>query len=147
MGLLEVPKPVSTCTDVANQLVNQVLLVKLADSLFELTPVMRQRFQAETQVEAQVEEQEVQVEAHVSLTSTERKILFALVEDEKSARELTKAAGYKSRTGNFKRSLEKLLSEKLIQMTNPENPKASNQKYVISEHGFRLLKAWEEPSD
>jgi len=140
-------KPVSTCTDVANHLVNQLLLVKLADGFFELTPVMKQRLQAETQVEAHVEEQEAQVEAHVSLTSTEQKILFTLVENEKSARELIEAAGYKSRTGNFKRSLEKLLSEKLIQMTNPENPKASNQKYVISEHGFRLLKVWEESND
>lgn len=140
-------KPVSTCTDVANQLVNQVLLVKLADSFFELAPVMKQKFQAEAQVEAQVEGREAQVEAQVDLTSTEQKILTALIESEKSARELIDAAGYKSRTGNFKRGLEKLLSEKLILMTNPENPKASNQKYVISEHGFRLLKVWEESSD
>ena len=57
------------------------------------------------------------------------------------------AAGYKTRTGNFKRSLEKLLTNNLIQMTNPENPKASNQKYIISEQGFRLLNKWEGSVD
>ena len=101
----------------------------------------------EAQVEAHVGDQEAQVEAHVDLTITDQKILSALNEGEKSGKELVEAAGYKSRTGNFKRSLEKLLANDFVQMTNPENPKASNQKYVISVHGFRLLKVREESSD
>lgn len=129
-------KPASTCAAVAEQLVNQVLLSRSGENTFKLAPVMKQRFQMEAQVEAQ----EAQVKAQVDLTPTEQKILSALREGEKSGKNLVEVAGYKSRTGNFKRSLEKLLANDLIRMTNPENPKASNQKYVISEHGSRLLK-------
>jgi ATP-dependent DNA helicase RecG len=140
-------KPVRVCTTVAEQLVNQVLLIRIGENMFELAPFMKQRFQKEAQVEAHVDNSEAQVEAHVDLTPTEQKILSSLKKSEKSGKQLVEAAGYKSRTGNFKRSLEKLLENDLIRMTNPENPKASNQKYVISEHGFRLLKVWEGSSD
>lgn len=124
------------------------------ENTFELAPVMKQRFQAkaqvdnrEAQVEAQVDNQEAQVEAQVDFSPTERKILSALSDGEKSGKELVDAVGHKSRTGNFKRSLEKLLTNDLIRMTNPENPKASNQKYAIAENGLRLLKVYEESSD
>ncbi len=149
-----VNQPVSACVEIADRLVNQVLLVKIADNMFKLAPIMNQRFQAEAHIgnqEAQVEahgnNQEAQVEAHVDFTPTEQKILSALSDGEKSGKALIDAAGYKSRTGNFKRSLEKLLTSDLIRMTNPDKPKASNQKYVISDNGFRLLKVWEEESD
>ena len=122
-------KSASTCAQVADQLVNQVLFTHTADNSYELSSVTKQRFQ---------------VEAQVAMTTIERKILSDLGKSEKSGKQLLELAGYKSRTGNFKRSLEKLLTNELIRMTNPENPKASNQKYVISEHGFRLLKVWEE---
>jgi hypothetical protein len=66
---------------------------------------------------------------------------------EKSGKNLVEAAGYKSRTGNFKRSLEKLMANDIIHMTNPENPTASNQKYIISGKGCKILKVWEESND
>ncbi len=128
------------CAAVADQLTNQVLLAKSSENTFELAPVMKQRFKTEAQVEAQVE-------AQLDLTPTEQKILLALKTSEKSGKLLLKAAGYKSRTGNFKRSLEKLLSHDLIQMTNPDNPRASNQKYVISPKGTQMLIDQEIPSD
>ena len=91
--------------------------------------------------------QEAHVKFDFNLTPTEQKILSVLRKEQKSGQELLQATGYKSRTGNFKRSLEKLLSNEMIQMTIPENPKDRNQKYIISEHGSRLLEAWKESSD
>ena len=131
-----------TCAEIADQLVRQALLVKLSENTFELAPAMKQRFQAEAQVEAQVDNRGAQV----GFTETDQKILSALSDGEKSGKELLNAVGYKSRTGNFKRSLEKLLTYDLIRMSNPDNPTASNQKYVIAEHGLRLLKVWGKSS-
>ena len=91
--------------------------------------------------------QEAHVKFDFNLTPTEQKILSVLRKEQKSGQELLQATGYKSRTGNFKRSLEKLLSNEMIQMTIPENPKDRNQKYIISEHGSRLFEAWEASSD
>jgi len=46
-----------------------------------------------------------------------------------------------------RKTLDPKMMQDWVEMTNPVNPKASNQKYVISEHGFRLLKVWEGASD
>ncbi|MGN0281142.1 MAG: Fic family protein [Prevotella sp.] len=44
--------------------------------------------------------------------------------------ELMEACGYKDR-GNFRKSvLNVLISNKMIAMTHPENPKHRNQRYV-----------------
>ncbi|NTW88967.1 MAG: hypothetical protein HGB26_07580 [Desulfobulbaceae bacterium] len=50
------------------------------------------------------------------------------------------AAGYSSRSGNFKRSQEKLLAAGFIEMTFPERPRSKNQRYRLTERGFDLLK-------
>jgi ATP-dependent DNA helicase RecG len=54
---------------------------------------------------------------------------------------------FSNRTYFKRKTLDPLIDGGIIEMTNPENPKASNQKYVISEHGFRLLKVWDQDND
>ncbi|TLU81693.1 MAG: hypothetical protein FDX21_11530 [Chlorobium sp.] len=52
--------------------------------------------------------------------------------------DLRLAAGYSSRSGNFKRSLEKLIDKGLIEMTIPDKPRSKKQSYRLTEKGVRL---------
>lgn len=92
-------------------------------------------------VEAQVEAQEAQEaqEAHVDLTDIEIAILDACKDEPKSSKELLTHSGYSNRTGNFKRSIEKLLTSKFIRMTTPEKPRSSRQKYCLTPRGHLYL--------
>ncbi len=93
------------------------------------------------QVEAQ-EAQEAQGEAQdtlLALNPFETAILEACKEAPKTGQELLDIAGYSTRTGNFKRSLNRLLISKLICMTIPGKPRSSKQKYRLTETGHHLL--------
>lgn len=85
--------------------------------------------------EAQGGDQDVQV----ALTPIETVILEACKEEPKTGQELLAIAGYSTRTGNFKRSLNRLLTSKLICMTIPGKPRSSKQKYRLTETGHHLL--------
>ena len=97
----------------------------------------------------QVEAQEAQVEAQraqVDLTTVEKSILGSCKDVPRTGQELVRASGYATRTGNFKRSLEKLLIVGFIEMTIPDKPRSSRQKYRLTERGRQLLKQMEEDS-
>jgi len=128
-------KPISTSIKVADQLVNQVLLVKLTENTFELAPVMKKKFYDQAHDQAQDEAHD---QAQDGLNDTEFKILESC-KTAKSTQELLKILGYTSRTGNYKTALNNLLKSKLISMTIPDNPRSKNQKYMISKRGIRLL--------
>lgn len=54
--------------------------------------------------------------------------------------ELLVAAGYSTRTGNFKRGWAKLLRERLLEMTIPDQPRSHGQQYQLSAAGEKMLK-------
>ena len=83
-------------------------------------------------------------EAHDDLTDIERKILEMCMLGQRTGSELCFAAGYSSRSGNFKRSLEKLLVARLIEMTIPDKPRSKKQRYQLTEQGLELLKKIKE---
>jgi predicted HTH transcriptional regulator len=88
--------------------------------------------------QAQVKAHEAHVEAHeahVELTPTEKAMLQACRQTPKTSPELVKAAGYTTRTGNVKRSLEKLLHAGLLEMTIPDKPRSRQQRYRITAKG------------
>lgn len=58
----------------------------------------------------------------------------------KSMSELQVKFGFGNRTYFKRKMLDPLISLQLIEMTNPNNPKASNQKYVITNNGSKFLK-------
>jgi predicted HTH transcriptional regulator len=80
---------------------------------------------------AQVGAQEAQVELPV----TDVGLLKACQKKPRTGQELLAAAGYTKRTGNFKRSMDRLLGAGLLEMTIPETPKSRLQKYRITEKG------------
>ncbi len=95
--------------------------------------------------EAHEAQDEAQDEAHVLLTPIEIGLLAACVTTSRAIHELLGVAGYTSRTGNFKRSMEKLLQGDLLAMTIPEKPTSRLQKYRLTEKGQALLAELEKP--
>jgi len=87
--------------------------------------------------EAQAKAQEAQAEP----TGLEKKLLAASLKEPKTGQELLAAVGYTERSGNFKRSMEKLLAQSLLVMTMPDKPRSSNQKYRLTPKGKALLVA------
>lgn len=79
-------------------------------------------------------------EAHVPLATWQRDLLIACKKTEQTGSALIKIAGYKSRTGNFKRGLQDLLDRELLEMTIPEKPRSSKQKYRLTKIGIESLK-------
>ena len=90
-------------------------------------------------VTEQVEAHEAHVEAHEALNPVETAILEACREEPRTPRELLAITGYSTRTGNFKRSLNRLLASKLIGMTIPGKPRSIKQKYRLTETGLYFL--------
>jgi len=56
-----------------------------------------------------------------------------------SANELVAALGLKSKTGAFKRSLQDLIEQSIIEYTNPEKPGSRMQKYRLTSKGLEFL--------
>ncbi len=79
-------------------------------------------------------------EAHEPMTEIERKLLAACAQGPMSSPGLLQAAGYRSRTGNFKKALAWLLSEGLLEMTLPDKPRSRSQRYRLTAKGRRFLK-------
>jgi len=92
---------------------------------------------ATEQVEAHDEAHD---EAHEPMTEVEHLLLDACVQGPKSTAELLKMLGYKTRTGNFKRALSRLLDVGLLEMTNPQKPRAKNQRYRTTPIGKQVLR-------
>ncbi len=84
------------------------------------------------------EAQEAQ-EAQGGLSSVEMLMLKAGARHPQSGRHLLSATGYKARTGNFKRGLDKLLSAHLMEMTIPQKPTSQQQRYRTTKKGRQLL--------
>jgi len=85
--------------------------------------------------EVQVEAKEAQVE----LPKWQMNILSACAQGEKSGRELLTAMGYRNRTGNFRKGLQRLIDERFIEYTIPSKPNSRLQKYRLTDKGRSLL--------
>jgi len=156
-------KTTSECRKIGEHLVTQVLLQKIDEASFEVAEHLQKRF-AEfrsdstpesmnnddsdsgtglTPPSAQVDKKTAQEtpeksEQVVKLTDKDRQLL-KLCEVPRSLGELQDALGYSNR-GYFKTNIiNPLISSGLITMTKPDKPTASDQKYVLTEGGFRLV--------
>ena len=79
---------------------------------------------------------------HVPLRLTKRqRTILGACDVPRSLTELMERAGVSHRTHFRNKHSKPLLEGRLIRMTNPENPRASNQKYVLTEAGAALKAA------
>jgi hypothetical protein len=83
-------------------------------------------------VEAPVE---ALVEALVELAETEKKIVVALSTNMLGKKDLLGLLDYRQATGNYKKSINKLLQAGLIERTLPDKPNSRLQKYRLTEKG------------
>jgi len=93
-------------------------------------------------VTSQVEAQEAQVEAQeaqAKLPTTDVVLLKACLERPQSGQELLQAAGYSKRSGNFKRSIGRLLAAGYVEMILPDRPTSHLQKYRLTMKGRNWL--------
>jgi ATP-dependent DNA helicase RecG len=95
--------------------------------------------QVEAHEEAQVKAQEAQVGAQVDLLKWQKDILTSCSYAEKTGRELMEIAGYGSRTGNFKKGLQRLLDHKLLELTISDKPNSRLQKYRLTAKGRAIV--------
>lgn len=91
------------------------------------------------QDEAQVNQVEAQVEAQVELQPWHIELLRACTRGEQSGKELFVAAGYSSRTGNFKKGLQRLIDAGFLELTIPAKPNSRLQKYRLTSKGNAVL--------
>ncbi len=71
----------------------------------------------------------------------ERRLMEACLAYPQSAADLRKTVGYKTRTGNFKVGLNRLLAGGLLQMSMPARPSSRYQKYRLTTKGRAALAA------
>ena len=124
---------------IAARLVQQVLLVDLAESIFELAPVMQKRFgHARMDITRPESEQVTQ-----QVTQQVKQLLDIMV-GEMTRKQLMNVVDLKDRV-NFARSyLEPALADGLIEMTQPDSHKSPTQKYRLTITGQALRNALQE---
>lgn len=90
---------------------------------------------SQAQVEAQVAHDGAHDQAHEPMSDTERAILVNCLTGPASTPRLLSALGYKTRTGNFKKAIARLLASGYVEMTLPDSRRSKNQKYRLTERG------------
>ena len=92
----------------------------------------------------QVADNMVSDHALSQLTVRQRAIVDAC-DVPRSLAELMERAGVSHRSHFRRKHLSPLLAAGLVRMTNPANPRAPNQKYVLTEAGAALKARWVKP--
>ncbi len=78
-------------------------------------------------------------EAHEPMSNIEQRILVICSDESRSTPDLLQFLGYKTRTGNFKRALARLLGLGYLEMSIPDKPKSKNQRYRLTTKGRKLI--------
>jgi ATP-dependent DNA helicase RecG len=112
---------------IADHLVGQQLLERLSDTQFQVPERLQQRFEKATgevapQVAPQVTPQVVSLLAHLS--------------GEMTRQELMGAVSLKDRKHFAEAYLQPALDAGLLEMTIPDKPQSSKQRYRLTEHGL-----------
>ena len=102
-------------------------------------PVGRQEGQAEGHAGGQEGQAGGQAEGQAALSAKEIAMLQACLDNAVPAEVLSATAGHSRRTGHFKRLLNRLVGEGLLEMTLPEKPRSPAQKYRLTDKGRAAL--------
>ena len=93
----------------------------------------------EGQARGQAGQAEGQARGQAELSAKEIAILQACLDGAVPADAFLGATGHSSRTGYFRRCLNRLLREGLMEMTVPDKPRSPVQKYRLTEKGRAVL--------
>ncbi len=84
--------------------------------------------------------QPTQSKAHEHLNNVEHRIVSACSNVPKTAPELLNILGYKTRTGNFKKAIKRILYLGYLEMSAPEKARSKKQQYHLTKKGENYLK-------
>jgi ATP-dependent DNA helicase RecG len=119
---------------IADFLVRQQLLQPVSETLFEVGDALRQRFARTT------EQDTPQVTPHVTPQVTPQVLaLLRKVMGEKARQELMDALGLKDRKHFGDVYLQPALEAGVLEMTIPDKPQSSKQRYRLTEQGRAVL--------
>jgi len=76
----------------------------------------------------------------------EQRLLKECAAEPRNTPALLSALGYRTRTGNFRSALSRLVDAGLLEMTIPHVPRSKNQRYRITATGRDLLEAAKKAS-
>ena len=136
------------CKEIADHLVTQVLLKWSDSSKLAVVDHLWEKFVGSKKEESDSAKDPVPTEIMPigDISDVQRKMLeFCTVP--RSMTELQDNLGFSNRSYFKAKTLDPLIDAGLVKMTNPDKPRASNQKYVVSDNGFRLLEVWAESGD
>ncbi len=135
------------CKEIADHLVVQVLLKWIGQSNLAVTDHLKEKLVATKTEEPEFIPNETPAIKNIDQISTKQRQVITFCTVPKPMTAIQEELGFSNRTYFKRKTMNPLLELGLLNMTNPDNPRASNQKYVISEAGFRLLKIWEGNND
>ena len=124
--------------NITDRLIHQVLLKAIAEDLFELAPVMNERY---GQMEVRDTDQETeQATEHVSEQVTEqvKRLLICLENTSAGTKDIMQSLKLKHRPTFIYDYLRPALDEGFIEMTQPDSPKSPTQKYRLTQTGTKL---------
>ena len=124
----------------------QQQLLQVQNDRYALADMIRSRLEASQStppvaLKAQDEAHEkAHDEAHVQINNTEQEILRACLNGPLSSKDLLQVLGYKSRTGNFKKAMSRLLDDlHLLEKTLPDATQSKHQQYRITDRGRNIM--------
>jgi len=137
---------------IVEKLVVQALLQQLDDNLYELTQVMQQRYGhfVETDTNLVISTKQEPSKYHGStdevtevVTDEVQKLIF-VVDDEMKRKEIQDALGLKHEVHFRDAYLTPAMEAKVIEMTIPDKPTSSKQKYRLTSKGIVLAEKLKE---
>ena len=158
----------SECREIGDHLVVQVLLQKVDDTSFEVTEHLKTHFIESQTASVSGDSDQVDVDVNTDLPtpsdqvdnkikpdlvtaitktiklSDKQRTILKKCEAPRSMAELQELLSYSNRSYFKKKIVNPLIESGLVQMTKPEKPNASNQKYVTTANGSRLVQSWRD---
>ena len=158
-------KTTSECIKIGNYLEVQVLLKKINENTYVVAEHLKPHhfINSTTDSIPSIESEQVRIETSKDLTtnteqvrptevekrrdkteqvtqlSEKHRLITNLCEVPQSLAELMEKSGYSNRGYFKKRYINPLISVGVLKMTKPDKPNASDQKYALTESGFRLV--------
>jgi ATP-dependent DNA helicase RecG len=152
-------KPASECKQIAEYLSMQVLLKKFEESSYVLAAHLKGKLLHQLEgtgaglqvqpvdrggegIQGESIDSIAEAGSRLSALSENQREVIKLCTVPRSLSDIQAKLKFGSRSYFKNKEVNPLLVHGLLKMTNPENPNASNQKYVTSESGLRLVESW-----